>query len=358
MAPAALSGRRLAPASRRLRSPIVRQQRAIQVIILAMTNDDLATRLRRLRAGQPVSAEWVGRTLAALCAAAGAGDTMASAAETLYLPAGAARNAAFVSTGAGGTDGADWQDWADTLAPAAAGHGAVFDHGVAAFRVGDAGLAIIPPFPLPAAAAGRRPGIDDAPLRMLLATEFTVGVALVRLGRYAIAVYEGRRLLASKTDTRYVKSKHHAGGTSQQRFRRVREGQIHRLYTAAGGVLRQQWQPYLRRLDYVALGRRRHHGQRVCERVRHFGAPSADYAAAPPGCAGTQPGGSGGTGRQIALPVSGVSLAAGQPVSRVASTLKPSSRQSVIPMIGHSGRRPAPGFRVMRCRQTGMPRAP
>ena len=254
MAPAALPGRRLAPAARRLRIPIVRQQRAIQVIILAMTNDDLATRLRRLRAGQPMSAEWVGRTLAVLRAAAGAGDTMASAAETLYLPAGAARDAALGFARAGGTDGADWWDWADTLAPAAAGRGAAFDHGVAAFRVGDAGLAIIPPFPLPAVAAGRRPGIDDAPLRTLLATEFTVGVALVRLGRYAIAVYEGRRLLASKTDTRYVKSKHHAGGTSQQRFRRVREGQIHRLYTTAGGVLRQQWQPYLRRLDYVALG--------------------------------------------------------------------------------------------------------
>ena len=218
-----------------------------------MTNDDLATRLRRLRAGQPMSAEWVGRTLAALRVAAGAGDTMASAAETLYLPAGAARDAAFVSARAGGTDGTDWRGWVDTL-PVATGRAAAFDHGVAAFRVGDAGLAIIPPFPLPAVAAGRRLGIDDAPMRTLLATEFTVGVALVRLGRYAIAVYEGRRLLASKTDTRYVKSKHHAGGTSQQRFRRVREGQIHRLYTAAGGILRQQWQPYLRRLDYVALG--------------------------------------------------------------------------------------------------------
>ena len=124
--------------------------------------------------------------------------------------------------------------------------------GVVAFRVENVGLAILPPFPMDA--IGLEPGIHDEPLRSLLSSRLTVGVALVRLGRYAIAVYEGRQLTVSKTDTRYVKSKHHAGGTSQQRFRRVRENQIHRLYVEAAGVLERQWRPWLNRLDYVALG--------------------------------------------------------------------------------------------------------
>lgn len=124
--------------------------------------------------------------------------------------------------------------------------------GLVAFRVGDAGLAILPPFPMDA--TGLDEGINDQPLRALLESRFTVGVALVRLGRYAIAVYQGQQLVVSKTDTRYVKSRHHAGGTSQQRFRRVRENQIHRLYVEAAGVLERQWRPWLDRLDYVALG--------------------------------------------------------------------------------------------------------
>lgn len=113
-------------------------------------------------------------------------------------------------------------------------------------------MALLPPFPMDT--IGLEPGIRDEPLLSLLASRLTVGVAMVRLGRYAIAVYQGQRLVVSKTDTRYVKSRHHAGGTSQQRFRRVRENQIHRLYVEAAGVLERQWRPWLDRLDYVVLG--------------------------------------------------------------------------------------------------------
>ena len=57
-----------------------------------------------------------------------------------------------------------------------------------------------------------------------------MGVVLVRLGRFSVAVFRGGELLDSKTDSRYVKGKHHAGGTSQLRYTRVRDGQIKRLY--------------------------------------------------------------------------------------------------------------------------------
>ena len=142
-------------------------------------------------------------------------------------------------------------EWIDAL-ERSCGRALRAHDGIAAFRIDNAGVAFLPSFPLQAALLDD--SIIDGPLRSLLSAEFVVGVAMVRLGRYAIAVYEGRRLAVSKTDTRYVKSRHHAGGTSQRRFQRVRENQIHRLYVEAAGVLERQWRPWLDRLDYVALG--------------------------------------------------------------------------------------------------------
>lgn len=218
--------------------------------------------IQRYHAGQSLSAAAVAALLDELRRTTIAG----AAASTLYLPAIADPTARPVLL-------PDlerhprWPEWNRALTDAV-GPTLRFPTGVAAFRIGDAGIAIIPAFPLRADQIAAGPistgttadgmllanGINDAPLRALLNTEYLVGAALVRLGRYAVAVYQGRRLLVSKTDTRYVKSKHRAGGTSQQRFRRVREHQIHRLYTKASQVLTQQWQPYADRLDYVALG--------------------------------------------------------------------------------------------------------
>ena len=167
---------------------------------------------------------------------------------TLHVPALSGSDDATIASLARHRDGPAWIDALER----ASNQILRSSTGAVAFRVENVGLAILPPFPMDA--IGLEPGIHDEPLRSLLSSRLTVGVALVRLGRYAIAVYEGRQLTVSKTDTRYVKSKHHAGGTSQQRFRRVRENQIHRLYVEAAGVVERQWRPWLNRLDYVALG--------------------------------------------------------------------------------------------------------
>lgn len=218
--------------------------------------------IQRYHPGQSVSAAAVANLLDELRRAA----TIAGAgASTLYLPAVADRAARSVFL----PDLARhpiWPEWSRALQDA--GNPTLrFPAGVAAFRIGGSGIAIVPPFPLRAdhfdaampadgmpAAGIMAGGINDAPLRALLDAEYLVGAALVRLGRYAIAMYQGRHRLVSKTDTRYVKSRHSAGGTSQQRFRRVREHQIHRLYAEASQILTRQWQPYADRLDYVALG--------------------------------------------------------------------------------------------------------
>jgi len=53
----------------------------------------------------------------------------------------------------------------------------------------------------------------------------TVGVLLVRRGGHAVGVFEGTRLVASKVGSRHVQGRTAAGGWSQQRFARRREGQ-------------------------------------------------------------------------------------------------------------------------------------
>lgn len=118
------------------------------------------------------------------------------------------------------------------------------------------GLAIIPPFPITDALAGAGvwPGWDARPLAQLLAADYTVGVILLRLGRYLTAVFEGENPVVSKTDTRYVKGKHSAGGTSQLRFQRIREGQARKLYDETCRAARERFAPYADRIDYLLLG--------------------------------------------------------------------------------------------------------
>ena len=124
--------------------------------------------------------------------------------------------------------------------------------GLVGLRVGGRGLLIAPPFPVGETFLAT--DWDDGPLRLLLDAEFTVGVVLVRLGRFSVAVFRGGELLESKTDSRYVKGKHHAGGTSQLRYTRVREGQIRRLYDKVCEEVRARLAPPSAGLDYVVLG--------------------------------------------------------------------------------------------------------
>lgn len=61
-------------------------------------------------------------------------------------------------------------------------------------------------------------------LRHVLAPR-RVGVLLVRRGGHAAGVFHGSELVASKVGSRHVQGKTAAGGWSQQRFARRREGQ-------------------------------------------------------------------------------------------------------------------------------------
>lgn len=111
---------------------------------------------------------------------------------------------------------------------------------------------VLPPFPIKEDRFAN--GIAGSRLLDVYERGVTVGVVLLRMGRYAIGVVQRDRLLASKTDTRHVKRRHRAGGTSQRRFMRSRDRLIRELYDEACEVTRRVFEPYLNDIDYVLTG--------------------------------------------------------------------------------------------------------
>jgi peptide subunit release factor 1 (eRF1) len=122
------------------------------------------------------------------------------------------------------------------------------------FEAVEAALDCDPPFPPLAAPAGVREGFDPRPLLDHLARERVVGVILVRLGGHAAGVFSGRRLVASKVGRRNVHGRHRAGGSSQRRFERRREGQARVALEAAADVAAGVVLEHRRDLDAVVLG--------------------------------------------------------------------------------------------------------
>jgi hypothetical protein len=81
-----------------------------------------------------------------------------------------------------------------------------------------------------------------------------VGVLLVRLGGYAAGVFDGSRLVASKVGSRQVHGRSAAGGQSQQRFARRREGQARVALAAAADTAAAVLIPVVSTMDAMVLG--------------------------------------------------------------------------------------------------------
>ena len=140
--------------------------------------------------------------------------------------------------------------------------------GAGLFLGEDRAVAVLPPFPLPDSTG--RPGADIAPLVDLLESRFVTGVVLLRLGRYAVGVLRGERLVASKTGTRYVKRRHRAGGSSQRRFERSRERLVRELFDKTCEVAVTILSPYETEIDYLLTGGERHTLNRFVKRCRYM----------------------------------------------------------------------------------------
>jgi hypothetical protein len=93
-----------------------------------------------------------------------------------------------------------------------------------------------------------------APLLAALAADHTAAALLVRLGGFAVGVFEGERLVASKVGARFVKGRHKKGGSSANRFRRRREGQERELVEEAAAEAARVLDPWRGRVARVALG--------------------------------------------------------------------------------------------------------
>ena len=85
-----------------------------------------------------------------------------------------------------------------------------------------------------------------------------IGIILLRLGRFALAVLNNEQIIASKTEGRYVKNRHKAGGSSQRRFERSRERLVRELYDKSCEEMANVFGEYIDSMDHIFLGGEKH----------------------------------------------------------------------------------------------------
>jgi peptide subunit release factor 1 (eRF1) len=137
--------------------------------------------------------------------------------------------------------------------------------GAARIETADETITVRPPFGL--AHARVYENVELGPLLEALAEDHVVAALLVRLGGYAVGVFEGDRVVASKVGSRFVKGRHKKGGSSANRFRRRREEQERALIDAAAETAARILEPFRERIEHVALGGDRAAAARVAERL-------------------------------------------------------------------------------------------
>ncbi|OZM72342.1 hypothetical protein CFN78_15155 [Amycolatopsis antarctica] len=106
----------------------------------------------------------------------------------------------------------------------------------------------------PLDAEGVRPGLCVAPLVAHLLLPRRIGLLLVRLGGHSVGVALGGSVTVSRTDRRLVHGRNSAGGWSQQRFARRREGQARQALRAAAEDALEVLGSRLSEVDAVVLG--------------------------------------------------------------------------------------------------------
>jgi VLRF1 release factor-like protein len=124
--------------------------------------------------------------------------------------------------------------------------------GAAHIDLTDERIVVRPPFGL--AHEGEYERVELAPLFDALAEDRIVAVLLVSLGGYAVGVFDGERLVASKVGSRFVKGRHKKGGSSANRFRRRRDEQAHALIEEAARTAVAVLEPWRGRIQFAALG--------------------------------------------------------------------------------------------------------
>lgn len=121
-----------------------------------------------------------------------------------------------------------------------------------ALRATDGAVAVLTaPFPPIPVQAGGLP-VEALAAHAQLARR--IGILLVRLGGFAVGVFDGGELVVSKVGSRPVHGRSAAGGWSQQRFARRREGQAKVALAAAADAAFSVLTPTAPTLDAVVVG--------------------------------------------------------------------------------------------------------
>jgi len=124
--------------------------------------------------------------------------------------------------------------------------------GTARIEARDETIVVRPPFGL--AHEGDYDVVRVEWLFEALSADRVVAALLVRLGGYAIGVFEGEHLVASKVGSRFVKGRHKKGGSSSGRFSRRRDEQARGLIEEAAKVAARVLGPWRERIEFTALG--------------------------------------------------------------------------------------------------------
>ncbi|TWP47233.1 hypothetical protein FKR81_32755 [Lentzea tibetensis] len=101
---------------------------------------------------------------------------------------------------------------------------------------------------------GAWPGLEIGQVLEELMRPKRIGLLLVRLGGHSIGIAVGGRVEVSTTDSHLVHGRNKAGGWSQQRFARRREGQARVALQAAADDAVRVLAPRIGELDAVVLG--------------------------------------------------------------------------------------------------------
>ncbi|SFB20768.1 hypothetical protein SAMN05216266_106123 [Amycolatopsis marina] len=112
----------------------------------------------------------------------------------------------------------------------------------------------VPFAPLDVEGEPERPGLDVAALIEHVSRPRRVGLLLVRLGGHSLGVAADGKIIRSRTDRRLVHGRSAAGGWSQHRFARRREGQARQALQAAAKDVLEVLVPEVGELDAVVLG--------------------------------------------------------------------------------------------------------
>lgn len=101
---------------------------------------------------------------------------------------------------------------------------------------------------------GRQEGLAVASLVEHLRKPRRIGLVLVRLGAHSVGIARDGVVERSNTDRHLVHGRNKAGGWSQQRFARRREGQSQRSLASAADAVAKTLLPEAAELDGVVLG--------------------------------------------------------------------------------------------------------